>query len=468
MLNWQKKTTRRRFLELAGAGMALGATDLRRALAAAAEVGDGQLLAPKPSHFAPRAKRVVFLFMNGGFSQVDTFDYKPELQKNDDKKVAAEELFYKFEGKLLASPFSFERAGQSGLWISNLFPHLKSVIDDLCVIRSLHSDILEHFQASLQMHTGSATFTMPSVGSWISYGLGTFNPNLPSHVVLASKKPYAGAQAWDNSFLPPEHQGVRIIPGDEPIPNLKSQSRSVTLHELEQVMLGELNRRHADLRSDDARLRARAQSFRVADGMMRVAPPLFDISTESQSTRDLYGLKADDTTSFAYQCLVTRRMLESGVRVVEVVDSGGGSNNWDAHGDINDHRRNALGVDQALKGFIMDMKQRGLLDDTLVVINTEFGRTPWRQHNAPTPGRNHWHKAFTCLLAGAGVKGGYAHGQTDQWGAHVVENPVHVHDFHATILHILGLDHEALTYRYAGRDFRLTDVYGKVVHDILT
>ena len=186
MLNWQKKTTRRRFLELAGAGMALGATDLRRALAAAAEVGDGQLLAPKPSHFAPRAKRVVFLFMNGGFSQVDTFDYKPELQKNDDKKVAAEELFYKFEGKLLASPFSFERAGQSGLWISNLFPHLKSVIDDLCVIRSLHSDILEHFQASLQMHTGSATFTMPSVGSWISYGLGTFNPNLPSHVVLAS------------------------------------------------------------------------------------------------------------------------------------------------------------------------------------------------------------------------------------------------------------------------------------------
>jgi hypothetical protein len=468
MLNARKTTTRRRFLEMAGAGMALGSFDLRRALAAAADLGKAQVLAPKPTHFAPRAKRVVFLFMNGGFSQVDTFDYKPELQKNDNLEVAAEEMFYKFEGKLLRSPYTFQRAGQSGLWVSELFPHFKDVIDDVCVIRSLHSDILEHFQASLQMHTGSATITMPSIGSWLSYGLGSYNPNLPAHVVLANKEPYAGAQGWDNSFLPPEHAGVRIIPGDDPIPNLRSSARSVTLQELEQVMLGELNRRHADVRPSDGRLRARDQSFQVAKGMMRVAPPLFDLTTEPPANLERYGAKPDQPTAFAAQCLITRRLLESGVRVIELVDSGGGSNNWDAHADINDHRRNAAGVDRALKAFLVDLKERGLLDDTLVVINTEFGRTPWRQHNSPTPGRNHWHRAFTCLLAGAGVKGGTTYGTTDQWGAAIVENPCHVHDFHATILHIMGLDHTKLTFRYAGRDFRLTDVYGRVIEDILT
>jgi len=202
--------------------------------------------------------------------------------------------------------------------------------------------------------------------------------------------------------------------------------------------------------------------------MMRVAPPLFDLTTESPANLDRYGAKADRPTEFASQCIIARRMLEAGVRVIELVDSGGGSNNWDAHGDINDHRRNAAGVDKALKAFIIDLKERGLFEDTLVVINTEFGRTPWRQHNSPTPGRNHWPRAFTCLLAGAGVKGGMTYGTTDQWGAHIVEDPCHVHDFHATILHIMGLDHTKLTYRYAGRDFRLTDVYGRVMQDILT
>lgn len=464
----QKKTTRRHFLELAAAGMVLGPADLRRALAAAADLGEGHVLGPRPTHFAPRAKRIVFLFMNGGFSHVDTFDYKPELQKNHNAKIDAKEPLFKFEGRLIASPFAFERAGQSGLWVSEIFPHFKKVIDDVCVIRTMHSDILEHTQASLQMHTGSSSVAMPSVGSWISYGLGTFNRNLPSHVVLAAKDPYAGALSWDSSFLSPVHQGVRIIPGDDPIPNLRSAAPSVTLQELEQLMLRDLNRKHAEVRPADERLRARDESFRVAQGMMRVAPPLLDTSTETPSTLEMYGVPSDDRTSFAYQCLVTRRLLESGVRVVEVVDSGGGTNNWDAHADVQEHRRNAAGVDQALKAFIMDLKERGLLDDTLVVISTEFGRTPWRQHNNTTPGRNHWNHAFTCLLAGAGVRGGMTYGTTDQWGAEIVEDPVHIHDFHATILHILGLDHTQLTYRYGGRDFRLTDVYGKVIEKILS
>ena len=464
----KNKTSRRRFLEMAGGSLALTGADLRHALAVAGEVGGAEVLAPRLTHVRPRASRVVFLFMNGGFSQVDTFDYKPELQKHDNKTVPAEEMFYKFDGKLLRSPFTFQRAGESGLWVSDLFPHFRQVIDDVCVIRSMHSDILEHFQASLQMHTGSATITMPSVGSWLSYGLGTFNANLPSHVVLANMEPYAGAQGWDNSFLPPQHQGVRIIPGENPIANLRSSARSVTLQELEQQMLRDLNRQHLDARSADERLRARDQSFQVAQGMMRVAPPLFDLSTESPATLQEYGIEPGDRKSFSAQCLVARRMLESGVRVIEVVDSGGGSANWDSHADINDHRRNAAGVDQGLKAFINDLKNRGLFDDTLVVINTEFGRTPWRQHNSPTPGRNHWHRAFTCLLAGAGVKGGVTYGSTDQWGASIVDRPVHVHDFHATILHLLGLDHTKLTYRYAGRDFRLTDVYGDVISEILT
>jgi hypothetical protein len=399
VLKRKEKTTRRHFLEMAAAGMVLSAADLRHALAAAADLGGGQLLAPRPTHFAPRARRVVFLFMNGGFSHVDTFDYKPELQKNHNGKVAAEEPLFEFEGRLIASPFAFERVGQSGLWVSEIFPHFKKVMDDVCVIRTLHSEILQHTQASLQMHTGSASVTMPSVGSWISYGLGTFNRNLPSHVVLASKDPYAGAQSWDNSFLPPEHQGVRIIPGDDPIPNLRSSASSVTLQELEQLMLSDLNRKHADFRPADSRLPARDESFRVAQGMMRVAPPLLDVSTEAPSTLETYGVKSDDRTSFAYQCLVTRRLIESGVRVVEVVDSGGGTNNWDAHADVQDHRRNAAGVDQALKAFITDLKERGLLDDTLVVISTEFGRTPWRQHNArPQP-------LESCLYVSPGRSG---------------------------------------------------------------
>ena len=462
------RNSRRQFLQSTGRGLTASALGLPTALARAAQLGNSGLLAPQPSHYPAQAKQLVVVFFTGGFSRVDTFDYKPELQKNHHHTIPAEEFRYKFDGKLLASPFNFAPAGESGLMVSELFPYLRTVIDELCIIRTLYTDILEHAEATLAMHTGSPQLPMPGLGAWISYGLGTFNPNLPSHMVLARWKPYSGGKSWDNRFLPPQHQGVRIIPGDNPVPNIESYAPSITLHDLEQRMLRDINREHSRLRPEDFALQARTGSFETANGMMRSAPPLFDLSNESESTLTMYGVEPGDNASFGYQCLVARRMIERGVRVVELVDSGSGHQNWDAHGNIFDHRKNAKFSDQGTAALIRDMRQRGLLDHTLIAICTEFGRTPWYQHKSKTPGRNHWHKAFTCLLAGAGVKGGMAYGKTNEWGSLVVENPCHVHDYHATILHLLGLDHTKLTYHYGGRDFRLTDVYGNVVHDILS
>jgi hypothetical protein len=316
------------------------------------------------------------------------------------------------------------------------------------------------------MHTGSATVPLPSIGAWLSFGLGTLNSNLPSYVVLCEHPPYGGSQVWDSNFLPPVHQGVRIYPGDQPIPDLKSSAPTLKLHELEQRMLRDANELHAAARSGDLNLAARQSSFDVARGMMRVAPEVFNLRRETRETRDLYGVREHDNKSFAWQCLVARRLIESGVRTVELVDTGS-NNNWDAHGNMQDHRPKALRVDQPLAALITDLKRRGMLDDTLIAICTEFGRTPWTD-KIGGKGRNHYAAAFTCLLAGAGVKGGTAYGQTDEHGVSIVANPVHVHDYHATILHLMGIDHEHLTYRYAGRDFRLTDVHGHVVRDVLT
>lgn len=452
---------RREFLaSCAATGVGLGAQ-----LRAAALAFDGRPLAPQPTHFPPRAKQLLFVFLTGGFSHVDTFDPKPRLQADHGKIVSAESLRETSKLPLLASPFKFTRCGQSGLWISELFPHLQIVADELCVIRSLHTDILEHFQATLAMHTGSSTIPMPSIGAWISYGLGTFNQNLPSHVVLAEHTPYAGAQVWDANFLPPIHQGTRIVPGDDPIPNLRSVARSTTLAELEQIMLRDFNELHAAARPGDLDLRARIESTMTAIGMMREAPEVFDVSREPAGVLATYGVGAGDRKSFGYQCLVARRLIERGVRVVELIDTGS-HDNWDAHGNMQDHRPKARRVDQAIAAMITDLKRRGLLSETVVAICTEFGRTPWSD-GAGAKGRNHWAKAFTCLLVGGGVKGGVAFGQTDELGASIVADPVHVHDYHATILHLLGLDHERLTYRYAGRDFRLTDVHGRLVNEIL-
>jgi hypothetical protein len=454
---------RRSFLQCCAAG-GLG---LYPALSLAAQVHGGGPLAPRPSHFPPKAKNLIVLFLTGGVSHVDTFDPKPRLQADHGKKVKGRDLRDTSDKEffLIASPFSFTRCGQSGLTVSELFPTLGALADDLCVVRTLHTDILEHFQATLAMHTGSATVPMPSLGSWLGYGLGTFNANLPPYVVLAEHMPYAGAQNWDSSFLPPHYQGVRLVPGPEPIPDLHSPARSVTLQELEQIMLRDVNELHARQRPDDLNLRARAGSFDTAAGMMREAPQVFDLAGETDATLQMYGLPRGDNKSFAWQCVMARRLVEQGVRVVELIDSGS-NNNWDAHGNMQEHRPKAQRVDRAIAALLKDLKQRGLLSETLVAVCTEFGRTPWGATPADK-GRNHHARAFTCLLAGAGVKGGTVYGETDEYGISIAADPCHVHDYHATILHLLGIDHTKLTYRYAGRDFRLTDVAGKVLTPIL-
>jgi hypothetical protein len=405
----------------------------------------------------------LFVFLTGGFSHVDTFDHKPALAKDSGRELTTRQLRGSPTAKLMPSPFKFSRHGQSGLFISELFPHLGALADDLCVIRSMHTDIVEHFQAALAMHTGSSTVPMPSIGAWLSYALGTHNPNLPSHVVLAEHLPYAGAQVFDCSFLPPEHQGVRIIPGKEPIPDLRTPVKNATLAELEARMLHDVNEHYARSRGDDLNLPARQASFETARGMMRTAPEAFDLSRESADTLALYGAKTEDPKSFAAQCILARRLLERGVRVVELIDTGS-HDNWDAHGDMQAHRPKARRVDRALAGLLTDLKQCGLWDDTLVAICTEFGRTPTTFNGA---GREHFIDAFSSLLCGGGVRGGITYGETDEYGMKIVAEPCHVHDYHATILHLLGLDHERVTYRYAGRDFRLTDVAGRVLTRII-
>jgi hypothetical protein len=454
---------RRSFIGCCAASASASALGRYGKLALAAELGGGGPLAPRPTHFPARAKRLLFVFLTGGFSHVDTFDYKPKLATDSGRELSTRQLRGTPNAKLMPSPFRFTPCGQSGLMISELFPQLGALADDLCIVRSMHTDIVEHFQATLAMHTGSSTVPMPSIGAWLSYALGTYNPNLPSYVVLAEHLPYAGAQVYDSNFLPPEHQGVRIVPGEEPIPDLKPAARDISLAELERLMLRDVNELHASLRPDDLSLPARNASFDTARGMMQAAPEVFDLARESAATLEQYGVTPGDTLSFGAQCLTARRLLERGVRIVELIDTGS-HDNWDAHGDMQDHRPKAQRVDRALAGLIRDLKRRGLLEDTLVAICTEFGRTPTTFNGK---GREHYIDAFSCLLAGGGVGGGMAYGETDKYGMQVVRDPCHVHDYHATILHLLGLNHKQVTYRYAGRDFRLTDVAGRVLEAIL-
>lgn len=446
---------RREFLRNSALGLA--GVGLYPKLLQAAEFYEGHPLAPKPSHFPAKAKQAVFIFLTGGFSHVDTFDPKPDLAKRDGQKVD--------QGTLLAPQFKFDRYGESGLEVSELFQHVGGMADDLCVIRSMKNDFGDHFQGTLAMHTGSGSIPMPSLGSWLSYGLGTLNPNLPSYLVLAKFMPYAGGQNWDNSFLPPSHQGVRVIPGEDPLPNIKPQIESVTLRDLEQKMLSDINLIHAKDRPDDPRLRARMSSFDIARGMMTEAPEAFDLSKEPDSILEKYGVERGEKESFSWQCLVARRLVERGVRVVQLVDTGA-NNNWDAHGNIESHRKKAQFVDKGIAALIADLKERGLLDETLVICCTEFGRTPFGDSES-SKGRGHHRHVFTCFMAGGGTKGGHVHGESDDLGMEVAKDEVHYHDFHATILHLMGFDHEKLTYRYGGRDFRLTDVSGKVVHSIV-
>jgi hypothetical protein len=463
--------TRRDVLRTAfgGAGSLLLAgilTDLARAEEPSRAHRTDDPLAPRPPHFAPRAKHVIFLFMTGGVSHVDSFDPKSALFRDHGKTVTIHEWQGRagnFSRFLKKPHWTFRPHGRSGIEVSELFPHVAECVDDLCVIRSLKSDHTNHYEATLQMHTGSVSFARPSIGAWASYGLGTFNRNLPSFVVIAPHVPYAGDQTWGSDFLPGCHQGTRVVPGPVPIADM-TRRVPPAVQDLELRLQRRMNEAHLRERGD-AELSARIRSFETAAGMQTAAPDVFDVSKESDATLKLYGLPRGSTQGFAWQCLVARRLVERGVRFVELIDVGS-ANNWDAHGDMDTHAPLAKNVDRAIAGLLRDLKARGLLDDTLVVWTTEFGRTPFNEQ-ANAKGREHHHWAFSSWLAGGGVKRGISYGATDEHGIHVAQDPVHVHDFHATILHLMGLDHERLTFRHAGRDFRLTDVHGRVVKEIL-
>jgi hypothetical protein len=426
-------------------------------------------LAPRRPHYPAKANRVIFLHMSGGVSHVDSWDPKPKLLADAGKTTSVDEYQGRkgdFKMFLKRPQWTFAPHGQCGTEVSTLFPHLAECVDDLCVIRSMKSDHTNHYEATLGLHTGSFTFARPSIGSWVSYGLGTENRNLPSFVVIAPKSPYAGGQVWASDFLPGAHQGTLVVPGTEPIPNVKRRVSKRSLQELELGLMGRMNQRHLTSHDGDPLLQARMQSFETAFGMQMAVPHVFDLSEENDATLKLYGLQRGQTSGFGWQCLMARRLVEQGVRFVELIDSGS-SENWDAHGDMLTHTPLAKNVDQAIAGLIHDLKQRGMFDDTLVVWTTEFGRTPFVEaKNAG--GREHHHWVFSSWLAGAGVKPGITYGESDDYGINVGRDGVHVHDFHATILHLLGLNHEQLTFRHNGRDYRLTDVAGNVVHGILS
>jgi len=412
-------------------------------------------LAPRQPHFEPKAKRVILLFLPGGVSHVDSFDPKPGLRTAHGTTASKDRVY-------TGSLWGHHRCGEQGTLVSDLFPQIGSCMDDICLMRSLHGDKGDHFEATLSMHSGTMAEALPGIGAWVSYGLGTENASLPSHVVFAEALPYAGAQSWDSNFLPAYHQGTRIVPGAEPISNLTPDKTTASMQSRELDFLRSLNQRHLTERANDSRLAARMYSFDAAVGLQEKAPEVFDFADESDSTLALYGIDRDDRKSFGWQCLAARRMSERGVRFIEVVDKG----NWDAHSNMKGYSKLARNVDQAVAGLLQDLKQRGMLEETLVVWCTEFGRTPSAKSTA-MDGRDHYKDAFTCWLAGGGVKGGFVHGATDELGVKITENPVHIHDFHATILHLLGFDHTKLTYHFSGRDFRLTGLAGNVVHEVI-
>jgi hypothetical protein len=462
--------TRREMLCRAGAGFGLlglaGALDAAGLLAAPA--GHDAAGLPVVPHLVPKAKRVIYLFMNGGPSHVDTFDPKPALAKYAGQKPSGK-LFRAAQAGYAPSPFRFEPHGRSGLVFSELFPNLARCADDLCVVRSMHTDIPNHEPGLLIMHSGVPQPVRPSMGAWVSYGLGSENGNLPAFVVLTPRRPVVGPQLWSSSFLPGAHQGMAVDTNDMRVERLVANLQHPTLNRAGQRqeldLLERLNRLHLESRPGDAALEAQIRALETAFAMQHAAALAFDISREPASVRALYG-----ETNFGRSCLLARRLAERGVRFVQVYYLTRDNNQpWDTHQDNdNQHRRLCADSDRATAALIFDLKQRGLLDDTLVVWGGEFGRTPYAQPaKKGKPGRDHHHTGFSMLLAGGGIKGGLAYGATDEFGMDAVENRVHVHDLHATILHLLGLDHEKLTYRYSGRDFRLTDVYGRVVRDIL-
>ena len=456
--------SRREMLQRVGTGLGtLGLAAIFQQQGLLATPSATNPLSPKPSHFKSRAKHVIHLFMNGGPSQVDTFDPKPSLAKyNGQKPPMADIKTERRTGSLLASPFKFSKYGQSGIEVSEIFPKVGACIDDICVLRGMHTNIPNHEPSLLMMNSGETQPTRPSMGSWLLYGLGTENQNLPGFVVLCPGKPVVGPQLWSNSFLPGIYQGAHInnsrIDPKNVIANVSNGYLSPSSQREQMDLLKAMNEKHLERRGgSDNPLEARIQSLEMAYRMQFEAQDVFDLNKETKATRELYG-----RGQFADGCLMARRLVESGVRMVQIFYGDGQP--WDDHGDIKNHANLAKNVDQPIAALLLDLKNRGLLDETLIVWGGEFGRTPTSEG---AKGRDHNNHGFSMWLAGGGVKGGMVHGASDEFGFAAVENRMHVHDLHATILHLMGIDHEKLTYRYSGRDFRLTDVEGKVAHDII-
>jgi hypothetical protein len=464
--------TRRELLRRSGMGFGtLGLASVMAAegmlgSAAQAAAAGGNPLAPKRPHFQAKARRVVHLFMNGGPSQVDTFDPKPKLDEYHGKPLPTQNLRTERKtGAAMRSPFKFQRYGDSGLEVSELFQQTAAHIDDMCVIRSMYAEVPNHEPSLMLMNCGDGRLPRPSMGSWVTYGLGTENQNLPGFIAMCpGGYPIVATQNWRSAFLPGAYQGTYIDTKHTEIEKLLENIRhhgATPDEQRRQIdLVQRLNRRHLEARQQDALLEARIQSFELAYRMQAEGADAFDIDKEPAAIREMYG-----SGTHGRQLLITRRLLERGVRFVQVWSGEGQP--WDNHEEIEKNIRSLAGHwDQPIAALLTDLKQRGMLEDTLVIWGGEFGRTPVAEF-PKLNGRDHNHYGFTMWMAGGGVRGGYAHGATDELGFAAVENRVHVHDLHATILHLLGFDHEKLTYRYAGRDFRLTDVHGHVVQDLL-
>jgi hypothetical protein len=461
--------TRRDMLRTSAGGfghLVMSAMAARTGIAAPAPVGaPGSLSLP---HFPPRAKRVIFLFMWGGPSHVDLFDPKPRLNQDAGKQLTGKDLgsTQGNVGQIMGSPFKFAQHGQSGTWISELFPEVAKHADKMCVIRSVHTNGSAHGEALLRLHTGQANLVRPSVGAWVSYGLGSESDNLPAFITISPPRGHGGVQNYGNAFLPAIHQGMAIGSAETSIskaviPNLINKRIDSRLQRDQLDLVQSLNRKHLSGAKADQGIEGLIGSYELAFKMQSTMPQIMSLDDESKSTLDMYGVDAEPTDNFARQCLLARKFAERGVRYIQVSTDY----TWDHHSKVKEgHVTETAKVDRPIAALLQDLDQRGMLDDTLVLWGGEFGRTPMSENG---DGRNHHPQVFTMWMAGGGVKGGLTYGATDDFGYGPVENPVHMHDLHATILHTLGLNHEQLTYRHAGRDFRLTDVYGNVVTDIL-
>jgi hypothetical protein len=473
--------TRREWLTRAAngfGGLALAAMLAERPTAANVSLDrPTEPLAVRPPHFAAKAKRVIFLFMDGGPSQIDTFDPKPRLAKEHWQPIRMDNLpttVFNISNRVFASPFEFKRRGQSGAWVSELFPNVAECVDDLCVIRSMVADHSEHTAANYFIHTGSGFQGRPSMGAWVTYGLGSECENLPGFVVLDSGLiPPGGMDCFGAGFLPASYQGTLFRRGATPIADIEPRESDPRRQLGKLDLLRKLNHGVLDRFGQVSALEATIANYELAYRMQTATPDLLDLSGETEATKKLYGLDEQDTEEFGRQCLLARRMVERGVRFIELLTPARrGQDRWDQHHKLEEgHRINSKATDKPIAGLLKDLKSRGLLDDTLVVWGGEFGRTPTAQTKetgySDGVGRDHNPFGFTMWMAGGGVKGGIQYGATDDYGYFAVEDKVHMHDLHATILHLLGMDHKGLTFPFSGRDMRLTDVHGNVVHDIL-